>query len=66
MVAGDPLLWLNKTFPVAVRFDAFLVAETGWPVQSDLQIPYGPKLLSGGTLFKNIGYYFYFFMSEAG
>ncbi|MGQ9559201.1 MAG: hypothetical protein ACUVWA_01685 [Candidatus Oleimicrobiaceae bacterium] len=66
VVAGDPLLWLNKTFPVAVRFDAFFVAETDWPVQSDLQIPYGLKLLSGGTLFKNIGYYFYFFMSEAG
>ncbi|MCR4438446.1 MAG: hypothetical protein QHJ34_06100 [bacterium] len=66
VTAGDPLLWVNKTFPVAVRFDAFAVAEQDWPVRSDLQVPYGLKLLSGGALYKNIGYYFYFFMSEAG
>ncbi|MBC7185842.1 MAG: hypothetical protein H5U38_02295 [Calditrichaeota bacterium] len=66
VTAGDPLLWVPKTFPVAVRFDAFAVAEQDWPVHSDLQIPYGLKLLSGGALYKNIGYYFYFFMSEAG
>ncbi|MDZ7337914.1 MAG: hypothetical protein ONB30_05190 [candidate division KSB1 bacterium] len=66
VTAGDPLLWLNKTFPVAVRFDAFIVADQEGPVHSDLQTPYGLKILSGGGLFKGIGYYFYFFMSEAG
>ncbi len=64
--AGDPLLWLNKTFPVAVRFDALVVADQDGPIYSDLKTPYALKILSGGTLFKSIGYYFYFFMSEAG
>lgn len=64
--AGDPLLWLNKDFPVAVRFDAFGVVEPDQKVDTDLQIPWGLKLLSGGTLYKNIGYYFYFYMSERG
>ncbi|RMD60691.1 hypothetical protein D6833_09290, partial [Candidatus Parcubacteria bacterium] len=35
-------------------------------VKSDLQSPWGLKLLSGGPLFKNIGYYFYFYLSERG
>ena len=64
--AGDDLLWLNKTFPVAVRFDAFAVYNSKQPVKSDLRAPWGLKLLSGGTLYKNIGYYFYFYLSEHG
>ena len=31
-----------------------------------MQTPWGLKLLSGGTLYKNIGYYFYFYLSERG
>lgn len=64
--AGDDMLWLNKTFPIGVRFDAYGVADDGNDVESDLQTPWGLKLLSGGTLTKNIGYYFYFYMSERG
>ncbi|OQX86700.1 hypothetical protein B6D60_05590 [candidate division KSB1 bacterium 4484_87] len=64
--AGDDLLWLNKTFPVAVRFDAFAVYHQDQEVDKDLRTPWGLKLLSGGTLYKNIGYYFYFYMSEHG
>jgi hypothetical protein len=64
--AGDDLLWLNKTFPLAVRFDAFALMDPDAKVDKDLQMPWGLKLLSGGTLYKNIGYYFYFFMSERG
>jgi len=63
---GDDMLWLNKTFPVAVRFDAFTVIEPDADVKADLQTPWGVKLLSGGALAKNIGYYFYFYMSERG
>lgn len=66
VTAGDDLLWLNKEFPVAARFDAFGIFESNNQVKSDLQTPYGLKLLSGGTLYKNIGYYFYFYMYEAG
>jgi len=64
--AGDDKLWLNKTFPIAVRFDAFTMLETKGDVEKDLQTPYGVKLLSGGTLYKNIGYYFYFYIYERG
>ncbi|MFH1679621.1 MAG: hypothetical protein ABIH26_03140 [Candidatus Eisenbacteria bacterium] len=63
---GDALLWLNRDFPVAVRFDAYAVFEEDEEVENDLQTPWGLKLLSGGAVYKNIGYYFYFYMSERG
>ena len=66
VTAGDDLLWLNKDFPVAVRFDAFAIYDQKKTVDKDLQTPFGLKLLSGGTLYKSIGYYFYFYMYEAG
>jgi hypothetical protein len=66
VTAGDNLLWLNKDFPLAVRFDAFAIYDQDKTVDKDLQTPFGVKLLSGGTLYKNIGYYFYFYMYEAG
>ena len=64
--AGDDMLWLNRTFPLAARFDAFGVYEPKNKIETDFQSPWGLKLLSGGTLTKGIGYYFYFFMSERG
>jgi len=64
--AGDDLLWLNKDFPLGVRFDAYALYDQDQTVENDLQIPWGIKILSGGTLYKNIGYYFYFYMSERG
>lgn len=64
--AGDDLLWLNRDFPVAVRFDAYAMFDQDQNVEKDLQTPWGLKLMSGGTLYKNIGYYFYFYMSERG
>ncbi len=66
VTAGDDLLWLNKDFPIAARFDAYAMYDEDKKVEKDLQIPWGLKLLSGGTLYKNIGYYFYFYMSERG
>ena len=66
VTAGDDLLWLNKDFPVAARIDLFATHDQGQNVENDFQIPWGLKLLSGGTLYKNIGYYFYFYMQERG
>ena len=66
VTAGDDMLWLNKTFPIAVRFDAFAMYDQDAEVERDLQTPWGLKLLSGGAIYKNIGYYFYFYMSEGG
>jgi hypothetical protein len=64
--AGDALLWLNRDFPLGVRFDAYGVYHDGGDVSNDLQTPWGVKILSGGALYKNIGYYFYFYFSERG
>ena len=64
--AGDDLLWLNRDFPIGVRFDAYAVYEENQFVDYDLQTPWGLKILSGGALYKKIGYYFYFYMSERG
>src|SRR4030042_4053074 len=66
VTAGDPLLWLNRTFPVGIRFDAYAMVDQGKTVDNDLQTPWGLKILSGGALYRNIGYYFYFYMSERG
>ena len=66
VTAGDDLLWLNKDFHLGARFDAYAMYDQDQSVEKDLQIPWGLKLLSGGTLYKNIGYYFYFYMSERG
>ncbi|UCE06286.1 MAG: hypothetical protein JSW07_22365 [bacterium] len=66
ITAGDDLLWLNKDFPVGIRFDAYALFDDKTNVDKDLQVPWGLKILSGGTLYKNIGYYFYFYLSERG
>jgi len=65
--AGDPLLKVNRTFPLAARMDAYVLFDEGNDTAEwDLQTPWGLKLLSGGPVAKNVGYYFYFFMSEKG
>lgn len=66
VTAGDPLLRLNRVFQLAVRFEAFGRYDDGAGVDGDLQTPWGVKLLSGGLLAKNVGYYFYFYLSERG
>lgn len=63
---GDDELLLNKTFPIAARFDLYGIYEDTKEINNDLRVPYGVKLLSGGTVAKNVGYYFYFYMSERG
>jgi len=65
--AGDDQLRILRDFPVAVRMDAFVMfEEDNGRAEWDLQTPWAIKLLSGGTLAKNVGYYFYFYMSEHG
>lgn len=64
--AGDDLLWLNRDFPFAMRFDAYMSLEANGDTRTDLRTPWGLKLMSGGALYKNISYYFYFYLSEHG
>jgi hypothetical protein len=64
---GDPRLRLMRDLPLAVRMDAYVLFEQdNSRAETDLQTPWGLKLLSGGTLARNVGYYFYFYMSERG
>lgn len=63
---GDEKLLLQSDLPLAIRFDAYVRARDESDVDTDLQTPYGVKLLSGGRITRNVGYYFYFFMFERG
>jgi len=65
---GDDLLTLQRDYPIAVRFDAYMQGtyheERGG--MNDLKTPFGIKILSGGNISSSVGYYFYFYMSEQG
>ena len=63
---GDDHLLLQRELPLAIRFDAFAQYRSENDVKSDLKTPYGIKLLSGGNIAPDIGYYFYFYMNERG
>ncbi len=64
---GDTLLTLVRELPLAIRVDAFAsFTYRNGADQADLKTPYGVKLMSGGTIAKNIIYYLYFYMSERG
>ena len=69
MATGDPLLQLQESLPLAVRFDAYVQAIAPEPSDRaayDLQTPWAIKLLTGGVLAPRVSYYLYFFMSERG
>jgi hypothetical protein len=66
VATGDDLLALLKDFPLAVRLDMYAQTYANGRAATDFQIPYGLKLLSGGTLTKKISYYFYTFLVERG
>ncbi len=63
---GDQELSLIRDFPVAVRFDLVGSYNTANKKKGDFGTPYNLKFLSGGSLAKDISYYFYFFFSERG
>ena len=64
--AGDPLLVMSSTFPIAMRLDAYLRAQSGQNVRTDFQTPYVVKILSGGPLARNVSYYVYMVLAEDG
>lgn len=63
---GDAELALIRDLPIALRLEAFASLNSGNGKSLDLSTPYLIKLLSGGELFHNVSYYFYFFFSERG
>ena len=66
---GDPLLRLQNSLPLAIRYDAYMTALSkaqGGQVVVDQQLPWVMKLLSGGQVSNKISYYAYFLLSERG
>lgn len=63
---GDPNLSLIRELPFAIRMEGFATYNSASERDLDFTAPYLLKLLSGGTLTKNVAYYFYFFLSERG
>ncbi len=63
---GDDLLLLMKELPFALRFELFGQYENSRDVNPDLRTPYILKIMSGGNIYKDISYYFYYFISERG
>ncbi len=63
---GDRNLSLIRDFPFAIRLEGWVRHETSTGNETDLGVPYNVKLMSGGSLGKNVAYYFYFYFSEHG
>lgn len=69
IATGDPLLRLQTSLPLAVRYDAYLSAYSkrhNGQVVVDQQMPWVIKLLSGGQVADKISYYAYFLLTERG
>jgi hypothetical protein len=63
---GDEKVSLIRNLPFALRLEGYASLNNGNGKTLDLSTPYLIKLLSGGELFRNVSYYFYFFFSERG
>lgn len=63
---GDQKLSLIRELPFAVRLEGYTSYSSASNRNLDFTSPYIAKLLSGGTLAKDVSYYFYFFFSERG
>lgn len=63
---GDDLLMLMKELPLAMRIELFGQYDDSRDNNPDFRTPYNLKIMSGGNIFKDISYYFYFFFSERG
>ncbi len=63
---GDATLSLLRNVPIALRLEGFLAWNNANTRQADFLAPYLLKVLSGGSITKDIAYYFYFFLSERG
>ncbi|MGB5139770.1 MAG: hypothetical protein WBP29_14650, partial [Candidatus Zixiibacteriota bacterium] len=63
---GDKNLSLIRDLPFALRLEGYITHDTEVDHAVDFTSPYLVKLLSGGSLGKNVSYYFYFFLSERG
>lgn len=63
---GDPELSLIRDLPLAIKLEGYATYNNKNSDQSDFTVPYNLKLMSGGSIAKDVSYYFYFFFSERG
>jgi hypothetical protein len=66
---GDPLLALNNSLPVAIRFDAYaryVRTRGGGTGRTDFAAPMLVKLLTGGQIARGVSYYIYLLLAEDG
>jgi hypothetical protein len=56
---GDPLLRLPRDLPLALRFDGFASYKEDAAAETDFELPWVVKLLSGGPIHDRISYYVY-------
>ena len=61
---GDDKLSLLRDIPLAVRVDGYATFNSDKSEQSDFKAPYVFKLLSGGSIFKNVSYYVYYILEN--
>lgn len=69
IATGDALLRLQRTLPLAVRFDSYITTLSNrkdGQNSADLQTPWVIKLLSGGQVADKVSYYTYFLLTERG
>lgn len=63
---GDQNLNLIRDINFGFRMEGWMNYRTVTDKDLDLSTPYLLKMISGGSLGKNLAYYFYFFMDERG
>ena len=63
---GDATLSLLRDLPLAFRLEGFMSYNNAKSERFDFAAPYVLKIISGGSIAKNISYYFYFFFGERG
>lgn len=61
---GDEKLSLLRDVPLAIRIDGRVTFNEDKSEQSDFKSPLILKFLSGGAIFKNVSYYFYYILEE--
>ncbi|MBZ0269977.1 hypothetical protein K8I85_17630 [bacterium] len=61
---GDPLLLLNREFPLAARLDGYASWKEDADAETDFEVPWVWKILSGGPVGNTVSYYFYFLMER--
>ena len=61
---GDEKLSLIRDLPLAIRVDGHLTFNEDKSKQSDFKSPLFFKIMSGGTIAKNVSYYVYYILEE--